>query len=280
MSQLLNLTGRPITLEAIRYYNLATSRFIGSVPKDSIVGVKYRVVGSPEQLKTFANTNHLPLEDVIPKEFLKSANVCVNMSACHTDIEKVPDDQLNSLCEFSFLGLSGKAKVLDVIDGDTVSMVIYIPLDFLSEMRSRVFNRRVVEQCSALPYKDNHGFIARFRCRLLGVDTAEHNVQAGVDAKDNLIRILNKTKNIVYAKLNNMDKYGRVLVDLYSDKAMKQSITNELLKDSSVALPYYGGTKQEFIPRETKPIPHKVVPETTEPSRRLSFMDRLRGLHF
>jgi len=242
MEGLVNIRGRPLNHDNIRYYNLKTSRLVKNVPVDAIVGVKYLVIGSVEELRQFANLNNLPYKDVIPEEYLKEEVEKITLATRSDDIEDISDKELSLLTEFSLMHLKAKAKVLTVIDGDTISAAVYIPMDFLSQQRSS----KNSNYCFALPYRSNTGFLARFRCRLYGIDTAEKNTSGGVEIKNKLIELCHKTNNIVYIQFFDTDKYGRHLIRMFSDSKYQKSINNELMSHSNMTNEYYGGKKETF----------------------------------
>lgn len=138
---------------------------------------------------------------------------------------------------FSLKGESYNCKVLDVYDGDTVTLCI--------ELR---------------------GFgITKFSCRLLGIDTSEmrggtdETKKLAIDARNILIemisdvkldknkeykrdeirRLLSNSKKTCTVLFDTMDKYGRPLVILYdSDLDI-----NRWMVDNDYAKPYDGGKK-------------------------------------
>ena len=109
------------------------------------------------------------------------------------------------------------AKVVDVYDGDTITVVLLI---------------------HKTPYK--------FKCRLNGIDTPEirtknlEEKEMGLKAKKFLSdNILN---HIVSLKCDGWDKYGRLLITIFYNK---QNI-NQMMIDNKFAYKYDGGTKQKF----------------------------------
>lgn len=87
----------------------------------------------------------------------------------------------------------------------------------------------------------------RFSCRLAGIDTPElktrdpYEKQEAVCARDRLAELLPQTAKV---RVHGTDKYGRLLVDLYT--ASGESASSVLLREG-LALPYDGGTKATAV---------------------------------
>ena len=114
-----------------------------------------------------------------------------------------------------------KVKVTDVIDGDTIDVVIDLGFDIFT-------NRRV---------------------RLSGIDTPESRTtdlnekKFGMEAKGYLKHLLGNAGNVVMKTLANdpNEKYGRVLGQVYVDSSAIS--VNDLLVSRGYAWSYDGGTK-------------------------------------
>lgn len=124
---------------------------------------------------------------------------------------------------FSFDGYKTQGKVVYVYDGDTVHIVI--------------------------PLKETNQLV-KIKTRLNGIDTPEMRVpeqkQQAIKAKSRLNELLQETQYLVNVHCGNFDKYGRVLVDIYSPK-YDLSI-NQILVNEGYAYEYHGKTKRDFIP--------------------------------
>jgi endonuclease YncB( thermonuclease family) len=125
-----------------------------------------------------------------------------------------------------------KAKVVDVYDGDTITCVT--------------------------KYAHRGKFI-KIKCRLIGVDTPEmrggtdESKQDAIESRDFLSDLV--FNKIVYLKCDINDKYGRVLVvvftknpipfyrkNIYLDKHFAKSV-NKVMLDKKLGVEYYGGKK-------------------------------------
>lgn len=94
------------------------------------------------------------------------------------------------------------------------------------------------------------GKLSRFLCRINGIDTPElrsdddNERKKAILAKNKLISLcLNKIVWINVA--SSSDKYGRLLIDIYTDSLEQKKISDILIKDG-LAYKYYGGTKKKF----------------------------------
>ena len=139
---------------------------------------------------------------------------------------------------FSLKGITTECKILDVYDGDTVTLAINL-----------------------------QGFgIVKLNCRLYGIDTEEmrggtiESKVKAISARNYLIYLLtdihipddhkysrdelrNKlTKSIkpITCSFDIMDKYGRPLITLFDNN--KTNINNKMIEENH-ANPYFGGTK-------------------------------------
>lgn len=114
-----------------------------------------------------------------------------------------------------------KVKVTDVIDGDTIDVVIDLGFDIFT-------NRRV---------------------RLAGIDTPESRTtdlnekKLGIEAKEYLKHLLRNASNVVIKTLATdvNEKYGRVLGQVYINSSTMS--VNDLLVSHGYAWAYGGGTK-------------------------------------
>ena len=135
---------------------------------------------------------------------------------------------------FSLYGKNTLGRVVDILDGDTIKIII--------------------------PLFDS---FYKFTIRLNGIDTCEiksHNEETknlGIKAKIRLVELIcNKTnikeKNeiktllnnnvfLIYVKCYNFDKYGRLLCDI--SKSYKSTSFSDILLEEKLAYKYTGKTK-------------------------------------
>ena len=141
---------------------------------------------------------------------------------CHSDLAALT---LENTPELEFDGQSFETKVLEVYDGDTVTVAVRIAGD---------------------------GAYRRTRCRLAGIDAAEVRTRnslekaVGRDAKEWLSDlVLNK---VVYLQCGKWDKFGRLLGTLYltkRDVAIGASVNAQLVR-MGYAYTYGGEKKRAF----------------------------------
>ncbi len=114
-----------------------------------------------------------------------------------------------------------KVKVTDVIDGDTIDVVIDLGFDIFT-------NKRI---------------------RLYGIDCPEsrttdlHEKKLGIEAKEYLKQLLGNASNVIIKTLSTdaYEKYGRVLGQVYIDSSAIS--VNDLMISRGYAWSYDGGTK-------------------------------------
>lgn len=153
--------------------------------------------------------------------------------------------------EYSLKNLCMEGKVVSVYDGDTVHIVFSI-------------NNKLV----------------KYNCRLLGIDSPEicpKNVQdkikreqeissaiksrnylisqvTGLIPKENITKkeikeLCAKSRQLVFVKCFDFDKYGRLLVEIFLNANETLSINKQMVL-KKFAVEYDGGTKKEFKPSE------------------------------
>jgi len=126
-----------------------------------------------------------------------------------------------------------QGKVVDVYDGDTCKIVCFYP---------------------------NSKKMVRYSCRMYGYDSPEmkplksnpnrdQEIEAAKRAKAYLVSLLEPINNIVWLYCRGLDKYGRLLVDIYHNKSdvnLKINSINDKMITEGHGVAYYGGTKQKF----------------------------------
>lgn len=184
------------------------------------------------------------------------------------NVRDLPAEALKYLCPFNLnglLGTTGEGRVISTIDGDTITMVIYLDLHGLSVGRQVTYERKKQIMAPALTENKDAGFFTAFRCRLYGIDSAEKNTEEGQLAKKIMLEKYTSLRGYVFYKIRAFDKYGRALVDLYEDSSYTHYINDLLLRYSDMqqppstvggvnevkrrilATPYFGGTKSELM---------------------------------
>lgn len=140
---------------------------------------------------------------------------CICTYCClHFTSNKLPLYKLNGIF---------KAKVVDVYDGDTVTVIL-------------------INKC---------GF-EKHKLRLYGIDTPEmaprlndpnrENIKKNAKLAKNKLQELILNKN-VSLNLIGYDKYGRLLGTIYKKNFCSKININKFMLDNGYAKEYYGGTK-------------------------------------
>lgn len=237
------------------YFSLHTGKFVKGITRDGHHSYKVTETGP------FIYGNDLMIQQFLDEN--KSVDLVCHINKAEAfvlpdglvDVEKFPTEMLSVMCDFHFEGLNGKGRIIDVIDGDTVRMLVYIELLNLAQgldvkigRQSKAHHERrypiVMEQ-------SNKGFFTVLKVRLFGIDAAEKNTTQGQLAKKLMSEKYAETNNIVYYHLYGMDKYGRTLADLYTDAIHTVKLNEYLIsKDfgsGPLVVSYTGGTKSEYM---------------------------------
>ena len=135
------------------------------------------------------------------------------------DMNKLNNINSDDISIFSLNGYSTQAKVVDVYDGDTCTIV------FKWEGKYR-----------------------KFKCRCYGYDSPEMkprlNIENIDEIKENAVkakeRLIELTTYIVRVECMDFDKYGRLLVKLYKNN---NSLINDIMINEGHGYVYHGGTK-------------------------------------
>ena len=139
---------------------------------------------------------------------------------------------------FSLDGITTYGKVVNVLDGDTLVLVIPV-LNKYFKFNCRLKNIDTCEIHSTNIKIKELGMKAKYRV----IDIiSKHKLNCEVEiSKKDISDIFNSTCSIVYVKCYNFDKYGRLLVDVYLNKNEKS--LSSILIDEKLAYFYDGKTK-------------------------------------
>jgi endonuclease YncB( thermonuclease family) len=148
------------------------------------------------------------------------------------------------LVRFNLFGITTFAKVIDIYDGDTFDMAILIPTEQLCQARK--ISKTKTGIC--LITNNYSPMVMRFKCRLDGLDAREKKDTKGLEAKEMFAKLIEN--KIIKCNLKGYDKYGRLLVQIYSNSiglhTHLEFVNDYLLLRSDLFLPYDGKTKLEF----------------------------------
>ncbi len=157
-------------------------------------------------------------------------NICYNTSYMKdTQLKKAT----NELPLFSFEGCVCKAKIVSVYDGDTFKCAIYHKKEIIKI------------NCRTLGY-DSHEMKPR-----LNIPNREEHIKKAKEAREKFIELTTTKNGLIYIDCKKYDKYGRVLVEVYTNKhsyihsqnkSIKNSVNNIMIRDG-YGVPYQGGKK-------------------------------------
>lgn len=178
-----------------------------------------------------------------------------------TSVRDLSDELIGRLCPFHLTGVTGEGKVTRIIDGDTIELLVYVPLKEIGRLQP--MGRRKIPLAAALVTASSpsngasldEGFFTILKCRLDGVDFAEKNTLQGREGTRLMTELYAESKNYVHYIIGKQDKYGRYLVRLYNHpNRHPESYLNSRYVDVEtsvgvVAVSYGGGTKCEYMKR-------------------------------
>jgi micrococcal nuclease len=149
----------------------------------------------------------------------------------HTN--ELRNNDFKNMKELTFEGMITQAKVVDVYDGDTVTIVFYYN-DMPIKHKFRIYG------CDTPELKPKLNILNR-----------EEHVQAAKCVKEYVTKLL--MNKIVWIKFTKKEKYGRLMGNIYLDNQLSQNVSDMIIKNG-YSKPYYGGRKKEFTEDELKKI--------------------------
>lgn len=131
---------------------------------------------------------------------------------------------------FSLEGYTGYARIVDIYDGDTFKAILFLhcrPLKF-------IFRTLDYDAPEMKPLKSNPNRSQEKKQALL--------------AKELFQKLTHYEQDLVYVQCFKMDKYGRVLVRVYTsyDAFLNDDSINKKMIDSNLVNKYDGKTKTKF----------------------------------
>ena len=176
------------------------------------------------------------------------------------NIEDVPISATESLKYFGFYGLKTKARVEEVIDGDTLALSFIVKIKDLSEKKACGRGHNQFKSTALTSNNCNSNIIIKKKARLAEIDAAEHDTIQGQLATFYMKELFNKTNNYVYIDIIKMDKYERLVVKVYSDPEYNNCLNFHLIDKSYgkygiIALKYNGDSKSDYMVNLSKMNP-------------------------
>jgi endonuclease YncB( thermonuclease family) len=142
--------------------------------------------------------------------------------------------------EFTLNSLKCKARVVDIYDGDTCTLVIPVN-STMYKFNVRLFGIDTCEMKSKDESQKEKAIQARNR--LIELVTGGKIGKEEIKTRKDIVAILNSNIYTVNIECLEMDKYGRVLAKLYSETD-ESTTFSDILINEGLAYKYYGGTKQ------------------------------------
>ncbi len=258
IDKFVNLKLKHFTCDTLKWYNLDTSRQVGSL-KDKIKIISPRITAnSIESIYSFLLINGLSIKDLeAPTDTitkLKAVEKLQKKLPKHVskgDLDTLDIEELRNLPQFSFSRMWLNGRILNVVDGDTVDIAMSIPV-------SEMMHASGIQTCMVVG-KGHPNIIISHRLRLYAIDTAEKNTVEGQLVKQFSIDVYNETNGKITVMLLGTGARGRDLALIYPRKSKKsktstsvQSINQRILeyvpsdsKWGKCAIVYYGKTKDE-----------------------------------
>ena len=137
---------------------------------------------------------------------------------------------------FSFNGVNGISRVVDITDGDTIKAII----NFKDEYYKIIVRLNNIDTCETKSKSEEN--------KILGINAKKrlYNLITNKTIESNDKKIIKKELNencyLIYLKCYEFDKYGRVLGDIYKNDVDDVSFSSILINEK-LAYIYGGKTK-------------------------------------
>lgn len=145
---------------------------------------------------------------------------------CSTDLTNLTNLTYENTPKWTLAGRTEAAKVLRVVDGDTVDMALEVEPGKFFQFRVRLYGIDTPEKRPPKNSPNRDEEIAAAKCSTKALDDYLSSVDYIVDK----------------AVFREADKYGRWLCDFY----VKGVYVNEWMINNGYAKPYFGGKKDVF----------------------------------
>ena len=148
--------------------------------------------------------------------------------------------------EFTLCGQTLQGKVVELYDADTCKIVLPVMGTFFKFIcRLSGIDTPEMKPRKDKPNRDNEILWAkRARSELLKLISPSISVFDNLEIKkEEIITHLQNNKNLITVKCMEFDKYGRLLVELFSSNDVSAKSFNQILVDKNMAVSYDGGKK-------------------------------------
>lgn len=163
---------------------------------------------------------------------------------CPSKTERLKHMKDDDVPFFSLKGKMFTAKIVDIYDGDTCSIVIYLkgkPIKF--RVRCAGYDSPELKPLKSIENREKIIKLAmESRNYFVTLTTNCFIVVDGTYSKNELKEILKHNTKLVTIICGGWDKYGRLLGDFYVDGIH----VNKKMIEQGFAVPYDGGSKNHF----------------------------------
>lgn len=150
---------------------------------------------------------------------------------------KLKDLSFDNTPEFTFKGRNFLSKILDVYDGDTITITIKVDGEY-SRTQCRLMGLDSPEMKSKDEDEKKAAHLSRSHLMFLLTGKKIENETS----REQIKKICAETNAIVNVKCLDFDKYGRLLVEIWANSIN----VNEKMISDGFAGPYDGGTKSDW----------------------------------
>lgn len=157
----------------------------------------------------------------------------------------------NSTKLFSLAGLKTYARVVSLHDQDTFQVVFPFTKEDVHKIIVRVLGVDSPEMNSKDPVVKEWAVKARNRMLSL-LAPGVFEVDGSYTRKD-IIRLLKENVAIIWLDVQEYDKYGRTLANIYYSPEDTETIQSKCIKEG-FSKPYFGKTKQQWVAEDCKQL--------------------------
>lgn len=160
------------------------------------------------------------------------------------DKEGLANQDFDNTQPFTLAGKKGWARVVDVYDGDTVTLVFYV-FDGYYRFSARMYGIDTAEMRGGTAGSKELAAAARARLVDMVTGGSLSKDKVATMNRSELRRALCKDACIVYVECLDFDKYGRLLVKIRVNPEACDTCTDVLIREG-LGYAYYGATKESF----------------------------------
>ena len=165
-----------------------------------------------------------------PQKSVSSAN------SSEKDLTLFENLNIHEIPFFSLEGLNTWCRVIDIYDGDTITVVIPL-MTSMYKFHIRLYGIDKPEIKSLVQQEKDKAIISRNR--LIELCT---NVATNLKSRKEVQQFLSENIYLIWINAYKMDKYGRVLANVYKSPEDTVSFTKTLI-DEKLGYEYFGKTK-------------------------------------